>query len=69
MVLTSPIVPVMTVRPPKKVGTKVSNLPAFGHVRMHNAESPTLHKNISSTSFLVTEGYHVKVSVAFQGAL
>lgn len=39
--------------------------PAFGHVRMHHSETAELHRNISSTSFLVTEGYHVKVSMAF----
>lgn len=43
-------------------------LPAFGHVRLHHSETPAeLHRNISSTSFLVTKDYNVKVSVASQG--
>ena len=41
--------------------------PAFGHVRLHHSETPSeLHRNISSTSFLVTKDYNVKVSVAFR---
>ena len=41
--------------------------PAFGHVRLHHSETPSeLHRNISSTSFLATKDYSVKVSVALQ---
>lgn len=35
---------------------------AKGLYRMHNSEPLALHENISSTSFLVTEGYHVKLT-------
>ncbi|XP_032985084.1 mixed lineage kinase domain-like protein isoform X4 [Rhinolophus ferrumequinum] len=35
---------------------------AKGLYRMHHSENPELHRNISSTSFLVTEGYHVKLA-------
>lgn len=42
--------------------------PAFGRVRLHHLETPAeLHRNISSTSFLVTKDCNVKVSMAFQG--
>lgn len=35
---------------------------AKGLYRMHHSGNPELHRNISSTSFLVTEGYHVKLA-------
>ncbi|KAM9192123.1 LOW QUALITY PROTEIN: mixed lineage kinase domain-like protein [Dugong dugon] len=35
---------------------------ARGLYRLHHSEEPELHRNISSTSFLVTEGYHVKLA-------
>ncbi|KAM9607121.1 LOW QUALITY PROTEIN: mixed lineage kinase domain-like protein [Trichechus inunguis] len=35
---------------------------ARGLYRLHHSEEPELHRNISSTSFLVAEGYHVKLA-------
>ncbi|XP_037672089.1 mixed lineage kinase domain-like protein isoform X2 [Choloepus didactylus] len=35
---------------------------ATGLYRLHHSEVPELHRNITSTSFLVTEGYHVKLA-------
>ncbi|XP_006152702.1 mixed lineage kinase domain-like protein isoform X1 [Tupaia chinensis] len=35
---------------------------ARGLYRLHHTEVPVLHRNISSSSFLVTEGYHVKLA-------
>ncbi|MBZ3870063.1 E3 ubiquitin-protein ligase RFWD3 [Sciurus carolinensis] len=38
---------------------------AKGLYSLHHSEAPELHRNISSSSFLVTEGYQVKVSTPF----
>ncbi|XP_058135701.1 mixed lineage kinase domain-like protein [Dasypus novemcinctus] len=35
---------------------------AKGLYSLHHSEAPELHRNISSSSFLVTEGYHVKLA-------
>lgn len=35
---------------------------AKGLYRLHHSEAPELHRNISSSSFLVTEGYQVKLA-------
>lgn len=35
---------------------------ARGLYRIHHSEKTELHRNINSTSFLVTEGYHVKLT-------
>ena len=49
----------------KKSVQRSLTYPAFGHVRLHHSETPSeLHRNISSTSFVVTKDYNVKVSVA-----
>ncbi|XP_004690247.1 PREDICTED: mixed lineage kinase domain-like protein [Condylura cristata] len=35
---------------------------ARGLNRLHHSEAPELHRNISSTNFLVADGYHVKLA-------
>ncbi|KAK2500460.1 hypothetical protein MC885_012202 [Smutsia gigantea] len=63
VVLTSLFILVMTVKCPKKVCAKVTDAPAFGHVRLHHSEVPAqLHRNINSMSFLVAGGYKVKLA-------
>ncbi|XP_008571002.1 PREDICTED: mixed lineage kinase domain-like protein isoform X4 [Galeopterus variegatus] len=44
------------------VTIKVFNKPQARSIGLHHSETPELHRNISSASFLVTNGYQVKLA-------